>query len=184
MRFHRISVGSARIELVKGDITLEGTDAIVTAANRRLAGGGGVDGAIHDAAGPGVMAEIRQRYAGGCATGDAVATGAGKLKSRILLHAVGPVYEPDRADWAAEMLRSAYTRCLQLAVENGCRSIAFPAISTGVYGYPIDPAARIALRAARDFLARGPDIDLVRWVLFNDAAFDAFLAAATEVLES
>ena len=132
------------IELVQGDITEQHVDAIVNAANVRLGGGAGVDGAIHRRGGPSIMAETRQRYPQGSPTGSAVISAAGNLPARYVIHAVGPIWHGgDSAE--ADLLASAHRRSLELAVENDCQSIAFPAISTGVYGYPKEAAARIAL---------------------------------------
>lgn len=169
----RVAVGRAVIELIQGDITRESVDAIVNAANSDLAGGGGVDGAIHRAGGPEVMEETGRLHPKGCPTGRAVATGAGRLPARKIFHAVGPIWaggqhgEPD-------LLRSAYQACLDLAIEHGCRSIAFPALSAGAYGYPRDLAAQAALTTAWDHLARHAQPDVVRFVLFDAGTFGAF----------
>jgi O-acetyl-ADP-ribose deacetylase (regulator of RNase III) len=179
----KVSLGHTTIELVKGDITQQAVDAMVTAANKYLAGGGGVDWAIHNAGGPAVMEELRRRFPAGCSTGDAVATGAGKLPAKFVIHAVGPSYIPQEKEWCAERLSQAYRNSFQLAVEHGCRSIAFPSISTGVFHYPIADAARIALRTARDFLLAGASIKLVRWVLFDDRTYAAFVDAAEEIFK-
>jgi O-acetyl-ADP-ribose deacetylase (regulator of RNase III) len=164
---------AARLELVLGDITAQEVDAIVNAANSALAGGGGVDGAVHRAAGPILMRQTRERYPEGCPTGHAVATDAGKLKARHVFHAVGPVW---RGGSAGEpiLLASAYRRCLELAVEHACSSVAFPAISTGVYGYPKDLAAEVSLTTARAFLMQQGQPALVRFVLFDGGTFGAF----------
>jgi len=159
------------IEAVRGDITLQEVDAIVNAANSSLLGGGGVDAAIHRAAGPELLAECR--LLGGCATGDAKATGAGRLAARHVIHTVGPVWRGG-AHGEAELLASCYRRSLELAGTLGCRTVAFPAISAGIYGYPVREAAAIAVETARETMA--PRIDLVRFVLFNDETFDAFSA--------
>ena len=159
------------IEAVRGDITLQEVDAIVNAANSSLLGGGGVDAAIHRAAGPELLAECR--LLGGCATGDAKATGAGRLAARHVIHTVGPVWRGG-AHGEAELLASCYRRSLELAGTLGCRTVAFPAISAGIYGYPVREAAAIAVETARETIA--PRIDLVRFVLFNDETFDAFSA--------
>ncbi|MEO1996089.1 MAG: macro domain-containing protein [Planctomycetaceae bacterium] len=171
--------GDCRIELVQGDITLQDTDAIVNAANARLAGGGGVDGAVHVAWGPGLLQETEKRYPNGCATGEAVVTGPGRLKARILIHAVGPVWRGGQKDESRD-LAAAYRRSLELAVENDCRSIAFPAISTGAYGYPTDLAARISLDQSRDFLVEHGLPERIRFVLFDAGDFGAY----ARILES
>src|SRR5208337_946792 len=147
---HR-TISNQTLELHQGDITLEETDAIVNAANSRLAGGGGVDGAIHRRGGPAIMAETDAKYPDGCPTGSAVISTAGYLKAHYIIHAVGPVWHGG-LQGEAELLAGAYRRSLELAVEHDCRSIAFPALSTGAYGYPMDLAARVALQTAIDFL--------------------------------
>lgn len=168
------------IELVQGDITLQEVDAIVNAANSRLAGGGGVDGAIHRRGGPSMMRETDEKYPNGCPTGSAVITAAGNLPARHVIHAVGPVWSGG-ARGEAELLAGAYRRSLELAVENDCRSIAFPALSTGAYRYPLDRAARIALSTAIDFLSNHARPALVRFVLFDTGAYGAFAAALEEL---
>ncbi len=177
----KVLLGHAVLELVKGDITHQEVDAIVNAANKRLAGGGGVDGAIHDAGGPTILEELRRRFPVGCSTGDAVATRAGRLRAKFVIHAVGPSYIPQEQEWCAEQLGRAYRNSFQLAAEHGCRSIAFPSISTGIFHYPTADAARIALRTARDFLLAGGPLQLVCWVLFDDRTYEAFVEAAEEV---
>lgn len=164
------------ISLRQGDITLVEADAIVNAANAELAGGGGVDGAIHRAAGPSVMDELDLIRAeiGCCPTGKAVVTGAGRLRARVIVHAVGPVYGVPEA---AELLASCYRESLRLVAERDLRSVAFPAISAGVYGYPLDEAAQIAIREARSFLEAPGPIEDVLFVLFGAAAYRAFEGA-------
>lgn len=161
----------ARLELVRGDITRQAVDAIVNAANTTLLGGGGVDGAIHRAGGPAILAACEKL--GGCATGDAKITGAGRLPARYVIHAVGPVYRDGRHGEPG-LLASAYRRSLEVASQHALRSIAFPSISTGAYRFPVDAAARIALSTVIAYLDTQPDIDLVRFVLFSDADLEVY----------
>lgn len=169
-----------KIEFVQGDITQVAADAVVNAANSRLAGGGGVDGAIHRAGGPAIMEECRR--IGGCPTGSAVATTAGKLKAKYVLHAVGPVYHGKEKD--VEQLASCHLKCLDLAAENGCRSIAFPAISTGAYGYPVEEASVIAVGAVHGWLLRNPDsLERVVFVLFDPRTLRAYEEAHRQRLK-
>jgi O-acetyl-ADP-ribose deacetylase len=163
----------AHVEVVRGDITTQALDAIVNAANPSLLGGGGVDGAIHRAGGPAILAECR--LLGGCETGDAKATTGGDLPARYVIHTVGPVWHGGTRG-EAELLASAHRRSLDVARELGARSVAFPAISCGLYGYPLREAAAIAIGAAN---AHGHDLDLIRFVLFNDETLAAFRAAQT-----
>ena len=157
-------VGKARLTLVQGDITLQHVDAIVNAANAALRGGGGVDGAIHRAGGPGIMAECRQ--IGGCPTGQAVRTTAGRLPAHHVIHTVGPIWSGGNAG-EPDLLASAYSHSLEVAAAHGARTIAFPSISTGVYGYPKDLAAQTALAAVTAALAQ-LDFNEVRFVVFGD----------------
>lgn len=174
-------IDQCTLELVTGDITAQETDAIVNAANSRLAGGGGVDGAIHRRGGPSIMAETRQKYPRGCPTGEAVISAAGNLPARHVIHAVGPVWGGGQRD-EAEKLASAYRHSLEVAVANNCQSVAFPSLSTGAYGYPVDRAARTALRAVLDFLRAQGRPGLVRFVLFDSATRDAYAAALNGLL--
>ena len=166
-----VKINKSTLALVEGDITMEETDAIVNAANSRLAGGGGVDGAIHRAGGPSIMAECRK--IGGCPTGQAVITTGGNLKAKYVVHTVGPVYQGG-AKGEAALLKSAHLESLKLASAKKLKSIAFPAISTGVYGYPVNEAACIALKTAIDYLKEHGDIELVRFVLFGRKTYDTF----------
>jgi O-acetyl-ADP-ribose deacetylase len=167
------------LELVLGDITAQEVDAIVNAANSALAGGGGVDGAIHRAGGPAIMEETRRRYPDGCATGSAVISGAGKLRAKYVIHAVGPVWRGGSSG-EEKQLASAYRNSLDLAAEHACRSVALPALSTGAYCYPLDDAARVAITTAASFLNQLPadsSSSLVRFVLFSSEALTAFQRA-------
>jgi len=159
-----------RIEVRQGDITKIEVDAIVNAANRSLLGGGGVDGAIHRAAGPGLLAECRT--IGGCPTGEARITGGHNLPAAHVIHTVGPVYSANPS--VPQLLASCYRNSLALAAENGLRSIAFPAISCGVYGYPIEDACRVAVDTTCGFLEAHPEIEQVFYVLFSEADADVY----------
>lgn len=174
----QISINKATLELVQGDITQQGTDAIVNAANSTLLGGGGVDGAIHRTAGPDLLAECRTLD--GCETGDAKITKGYNLKARHVIHTVGPVYRRDGAR-APELLASAYRRSMEVASENQLKSVAFPSISTGAYGYPLDEAAPIALGTVRDFLKEHPEIELVRFVLFDQKTLGVYKEVLTKL---
>lgn len=180
-RITQTVIQGCTLELVQGDITHEETDAIVNAANASLLGGGGVDGAIHRAAGPQLLAETRTL--GGCETGGARITRGYNLKARHVIHAVGPIYQRGSTLVAAQ-LASAYRRSLELAVKHGLESLAFPAISTGIYGYPLAEAAPIALQTVIAFLeseARG-SLKRVRFVLFSEPTLDQFALALGRLL--
>lgn len=174
----KISLGFSELELSVGDITEQEVDAIVNAANPQLTGGGGVNGAILKAGGPAIAQECRK--IGGCPTGQAVATTAGALSAKNVIHAVGPVYKDGRQG-EAELLASAYTRAFEIAAELGHRTVATPSLSTGTFGYPINEAARVALGATVDFLATNPGIKLVRFVLPSPEALSAYSAALVEM---
>lgn len=171
-----------KLRLVVGDITKIRVDAMVNAANSRLAGGGGVDGAVHRAGGPGIMRELDaiRDDKGGCPTGSAVATGAGSLPAKHVFHAVGPIYRDGRHR-EAELLANCYRCCLDLAAEHGARTISFPAISTGAYGYPLEEAARIALEtiAARLREDSCPVKDVL-FVLFDQGTYNVYAQIASD----
>jgi O-acetyl-ADP-ribose deacetylase (regulator of RNase III) len=175
-----VKINNARLSLIQGDITRQETDAIVNAANTRLAGGAGVDGAIHAAGGPSIMEECRK--IGGCPTGQAVITAGGDLKAHYVIHTVGPVYQGGGSGEAAQ-LKSAYLKSLKLASAKGLKSIAFPAISTGVYAYPLEEAARIALTTAMEYLRENKDLELVRFVLFSRKMYDVFAGELEKLLQ-
>ena len=178
----RRTIARSTIELLRGDITQQDTDAIVNAANTTLLGGGGVDGAIHRAGGPAILVECKTL--GGCATGDAKVTRGGRLRARWVIHAVGPVYRDGRHGEPAQ-LASAYRRSLEVGVGQGARSIAFPSISTGAYRFPVSDAAGIALATVVGFLTEHPGtLDLVRFVLFSDADLATYEAALAKVDEA
>jgi O-acetyl-ADP-ribose deacetylase (regulator of RNase III) len=167
-----------KITFVQGDITEQDVDAIVNAANHSLLGGGGVDGAIHRRGGPEILAECQklreEKYPDGLPTGQAVATTAGRLKARWVIHTVGPTYAESKDK--SELLADCFRNSLRIADELGAATVAFPAISTGVYRWPVDDAARIALETVRASELR---VDEVRFVLFDQRAYDAFTAQAT-----
>jgi O-acetyl-ADP-ribose deacetylase (regulator of RNase III) len=167
-----------QIELVQGDITVEKVDAIVNAANRSLLGGGGVDGAIHRTGGPEILAQCRTL--GGCEVGDAKATDAGNLAARYVIHTVGPIWNGGFLD-EPQLLASCHRRSLEVAAELGCSSIAFPAISTGVFGYPVELAAAVALDATARTLSDHPQVEFVRFVLFNRHTYEVFEQAAQKL---
>ena len=167
----QIQINQTILELTQGDITQEETDAIVNAANSSLLGGGGVDGAIHRAAGSQLLAETSQL--GGCKTGDAKLTKGYRLKAKYVIHGVGPIYRA-KDPHVSKMLASVYQRSLEIATAHQLVSIAFPAISTGIYGYPMQEAAEISLKTVISFLENNTQLKLVRFVLFTDDALRVF----------
>jgi O-acetyl-ADP-ribose deacetylase (regulator of RNase III) len=162
------------IELVLGDITQQEVDAIVNAANPSLLGGGGVDGAIHRAGGPSILAECREL--GGCKAGDAKPTGGGNLPARHVIHAVGPIWRGG-GEGEADLLASVHRRAIELADELGCASVAFPAISTGAYGYPLELAAPVAIAATQEAMAAHPAVEVARFVFRDEATRAPYQAA-------
>ena len=168
-------IGGCLLTLVQGDITRQEVDAIVNAANTSLLGGGGVDGAIHRAGGPSILEEceaIRESH-GECPTGEAVVTSAGKLQARYVIHTVGPVWKGGMAG-EETLLRNAYRNSLQRAVEKKARTIAFPSISTGVYGFPIERASKIAIETVTEFIRTHADLHQVRFVVFSQHDFQVY----------
>lgn len=180
-----LRIGERVLALVRGDITTVPADAIVNAANSALVGGGGVDGAIHRAGGPAVMADLRRRYGPNrhCPTGSAVITAAGDLPARWVIHAVGPIWRGG-GEGEPALLGSAYRTALRLAREAGARSVTLPSISTGIYGYPLEPVARIALEAARDHLAGETTVERVAFVLYSGESLAVFEDALAELVVS
>ena len=174
----KVNIHQSTLEIVLGDITLQDTVAIGNAANSALAGGGGVDGAIHRAGGSSLMSELKTKYKG-CPTGSAVMTAGGNLKAKFVIHAVGPRYSGSPKD--PEFLSGAYRKSLELCTENKIPSIAFPSISTGIYGYPVEEASRIALKTVMDYLKNHPEIKLVRFVLFDSKTFEVYKDALKEM---
>ncbi len=170
-------ISGVTLVLLRGNIVEVQADAIVNAANSALAGGGGVDGAIHRAGGPTIMQECRQYD--GCPTGSAVPTTAGRLKAQYVFHAVGPIYSGRSED--ARLLASAYQTCLKLAEERKLKSIAFPSISTGVYGYPLDEAAPIALKTVIEHIQQPTSLQQVMFVLFGDDSYAAYKKALAQL---
>jgi O-acetyl-ADP-ribose deacetylase (regulator of RNase III) len=167
----KVNVQKSILEIVQSDITQQDTEAIGNAANSALVGGGGVDGAIHRAGGPSMMSELRAKYKG-CPTGSAVITSGGNLKAKYVIHAVGPRYSGSPKD--PELLSGAYRRSLELCTQNKISSLAFPSISTGIYGYPVEEASRIALKTVTDYLKDHSEIKLVRFVLFDSKTYDVY----------
>ena len=174
-----LKINKSILSLIEGDITRQDTEAIVNAANKGLRGGGGVDGAIHRAGGPKILEECIK--IGGCETGEAVITTGGNLKARYVIHTVGPVYR-DGLHNEPKLLENAYKNSLELASSRGIKSIAFPSISTGAYGYPLEEAAKIALGTAIKYLRERDDIGLVRFVLFGQNALEVYQKKVRELV--
>ncbi len=177
----KVKIAGSTLELVIGDITLQETDVVVNSANNQLAGGGGVDGAIHRVGGPAIMAETRQKYPRGCPTGEAVISGAGHLAARFVVHTVGPVWAGGQRQ-EEEQLASAYRRSLEVVIKKGCSSAAFPSLSTGAYRFPLDLAARCALSTVMAFLKETGKPEWVRFVLFDKSVYAAYSAVLADLL--
>lgn len=175
----QLHINQARLEIVEGDITQQDTEAIVNAANEQLRVGGGVDGAINRAGGPRIQEEARQ--IGYCPTGQALLTTGGNLKAKYVIHTVGPIYK-NGLSGEPELLASCYRESLKLASARDIKSLAFPSISTGIYGYPLADAARIALGTVKTYLQDHPEIELVRFALFGRQAFEAYAAELKKLL--
>jgi len=177
-------IGKATVRLVRGDLTEMETDAIVNAANSSLMGGGGVDGAIHRRGGPKILEECKRiratEWPQGLPTGKAVITSGGNLKVKHVIHTVGPVWRGGNRG-EPELLAQAYQNSLRLAVANGLKTVAFPSISTGAYGYPVEEACRVALKAVKDFLEKEDNLGEVVFVLFSEGALEVYLDEAKEV---
>ena len=180
-----IQIGVAKLRLVQGDITEMETDAIVNAANPSLMGGGGVDGAIHRKGGPKILEECKRirasEWPNGLPTGKAVITTGGNLKAKYVIHTVGPVWQGGKSG-EAELLAEAYRNSLKLAASKGLKTIAFPSISTGAYGYPVEKASRIALSTVKEFLEKEDKLEEVTLVLFTKHDFEIYKEAAKETL--
>jgi O-acetyl-ADP-ribose deacetylase (regulator of RNase III) len=179
-----VKVGKGTIVLKEGDITEQGTDAVVNAANSGLMGGGGVDGAIHAAGGPRILEECVQivKRIGRLPPGQAVITTAGDMRAKFVIHTVGPIWR-DGTKGEAQILASCYTQSLKLAQDEGIRSISFPSISTGAYGYPLDLAAKVALKAVKEFLEQNSGIDEVFFVLWGKESFEAYNKASSSLFK-
>jgi O-acetyl-ADP-ribose deacetylase len=177
-----IKIGKTRLSLIQDDITLQETEAIVNAANTSLLGGGGVDGAIHRAGGPKILEECKAIRAkqGGCPTGEAVMTSGGNMKTKYVIHTVGPVWSGGNRN-EDQLLRNAYYNSLNLAREKGIKSVSFPSISTGVYRFPIDKASRIALTTVREFTRKHKFVE-VRFVLFSERDLKVYEDTLKEIM--
>lgn len=181
MKSDSCKADSTTISIVRGDITRQSVDAIVNAANSSLMGGGGVDGAIHRAGGREILEECKKIVAmqGKCPAGQAVITGGGKLAAKFVIHAVGPIWRGGKSDEESK-LASAYRECLNLAAQYEVKTVAFPSISTGAYGFPTDKASRIAMKTAREFCAGNNCLEEIRFVLFDDRTYEFFKRALEE----
>lgn len=186
MRQYEFRVGKTTLRLIKGDITDMTTDAIVNAANSSLLGGEGVDGAIHRKGGPKILEECKKiratEWIGGLPTSKAVITSGGNLKAKHVIHTVGPIWRGGA--WGeSDLLKAAYMNCLGLAISEGVRTVAFPSISTGAYGYPVEKASFVALQAVKEFLEREASLAEVVFVLFSDAALQVYGSAAEKLFK-
>ncbi|TET14019.1 MAG: macro domain-containing protein [Actinobacteria bacterium] len=175
----KCKIGNSILELIAGDITVQDTEAVVNAANKALSPGGGVSGAIHRAAGLELWDECRTL--GGCRTGEAKLSRGHNLKAKYVIHTVGPVYSGSKSD--PEDLRDCYKNSLLLASRNKIKSVSFPSISTGIFGYPVNEASRVALKTITNFLEEHPEIDLVRMVLFTEGDYGIYKASLDKILK-
>lgn len=176
-----VNIDRKRLQLLEGDITLQETDAIVNAANSGLRGGGGVDGAIHRAGGPEIMEQCRK--IGGCPPGEAVITTGGNLKAKFVIHTVGPIWQ-DGTKGESEVLKNAYLNSLRIAEKSGVKSISFPSISTGVYGYPVSKASMIAVSTVIDYLKGKTELESAVFVLFGAENFEAYKKSLNEYFKN
>lgn len=175
----KCKIGNSILELIAGDITVQDTEAVVNAANKALSPGGGVSGAIHRAAGPELWDECRTL--GGCRTGEAKLSRGHNLKAKYVIHTVGPVYSGSKSD--PEDLRDCYKNSLLLASRNKIKSVSFPSISTGIFGYPVNEASRVALKTITNFLEEHPEIELVRMVLFTEGDYGIYKSSLDKILK-
>ncbi|MEK6558652.1 MAG: O-acetyl-ADP-ribose deacetylase [Planctomycetota bacterium] len=176
----KVNINKSILELIEGDITEQETDAIVNAANSSLLGGGGVDGAVHNAGGPKILEECKKL--GGCPTGEARITTGGNLKARHVIHTVGPIYSGGK-QCESELLADAYSNSINLASKYKLKSVSFPSISTGAYGYPINEASTIALKTVIDYLKTHTDMELVRFVLYGQKAYQVYEKSLQELVK-
>jgi len=175
----KYNTGNSNLELICGDITIQDTEAIANAANRRLSPGGGVSGAIHKAAGPELWEQCKKL--GGCETGEAKLSGGYNLKAKYVIHTVGPVYSGSADD--AQDLKNCYKNSLLLASQKKIKSISFPSISTGIFGYPVKEASIIALKTITDFLKKHPEIELIRMILFSEGNYKIYKSSLEKILK-
>lgn len=178
----QVTINKTTLELIKGDITDEDVEVIVNAANPQLAGGGGVDGAIHRRAGVGVIKETKEKYPNGCPTGEAVITKGYNLKAKYIIHTVGPIYSGGKTG-EEEKLKNAYQNSLRLAREHNLKTVSFPSISTGVYSYPLKEASLVALKSVIEIIKEKDFFDRVRFVLFSNEALEVYKESLDDLIK-